>query len=155
MPQLVKGGKYVFGWSRTADSGRIAIPPEALTEYGFKPGDEVVLLSGSKRSGGFGIATAGRLSRLRLSQVVRGPSDPSEHPLPEAKTTGSRMRRLCQTEIDRRGYISLPQETLEECRIKAGDLLLVVRGSHLALGFAARGPIVEEAAKHGELEVFD
>jgi hypothetical protein len=33
MPQLVKGGKHTFGWSRVGKTGRIIIPPEALTEY--------------------------------------------------------------------------------------------------------------------------
>jgi hypothetical protein len=38
--------------------------------------------------------------------------------------------------------------------IEPGDDLLVIRGSGLALGFAVRGPIVEEARNHPELERF-
>jgi len=33
MPQLVKGGKYVFGWSIISEYGGILIPEEALHEY--------------------------------------------------------------------------------------------------------------------------
>jgi hypothetical protein len=36
----------------------------------------------------------------------------------------------------------------------AGDRLLVVRGSGLALGFLERGPIYEEARRHPDIETF-
>jgi hypothetical protein len=55
MPQLVKGGKWVFGWVIVGSGGEITIPPEAYREYGFRAGDEVVFLQGSRRSGGFGV----------------------------------------------------------------------------------------------------
>lgn len=35
MPQLVKGGKYIFGWAVVQNDGRIKIPDEAFTEYDF------------------------------------------------------------------------------------------------------------------------
>ena len=41
MPQLVKGGKYVFGWSVIGEDGGVVIPGEAVLEYGFEPGDTV------------------------------------------------------------------------------------------------------------------
>ena len=30
MPQLVKGGKHVFGWSLVTAGGEVLIPPEAV-----------------------------------------------------------------------------------------------------------------------------
>ena len=36
MPQLVKGGKYIFGWSKVGKEGKIKIPPEAYEEYNLK-----------------------------------------------------------------------------------------------------------------------
>ena len=33
MPQLVKGGKNAHGWSEVSNTGKIAIPDEALAEY--------------------------------------------------------------------------------------------------------------------------
>ncbi len=47
----------------------------------------------------------------------------------------------------RGGEIVVPLETLEQYGIKAGDDLLVIRGSGLAVGFAVRGPIVREDKK--------
>ena len=55
MPQLVKGGKWVYGWVIVGLQGELTIPPEAWHEYGFRTGDEVTFLPGSRRSGGFGL----------------------------------------------------------------------------------------------------
>ncbi|MBA7631381.1 hypothetical protein ES703_38912 [subsurface metagenome] len=33
MPHLVKGGKYVFGWFKVGNEGKVKIPPEAYKEY--------------------------------------------------------------------------------------------------------------------------
>ena len=63
-------------------------------------------------------------------------------------------RPYCWVEL-RRGAIRVPPETLVRYGIRVGDRLLVIRGSGLALGFAARGPIVAEAKKHPELAVFE
>ncbi len=54
MPQLEKGGKWVFGWVMVWEQGEILIPPEACVEYGFEPGEALVLTRGSQPSGGFG-----------------------------------------------------------------------------------------------------
>jgi hypothetical protein len=51
MPQLVKGGKWVFGWVAVGLKGELMIPPEAWREYGFRIGDEVTFLPGSRSSG--------------------------------------------------------------------------------------------------------
>ena len=52
------------------------------------------------------------------------------------------------------GSIYVPINTLKEYGIRIGDKLLVIRGSGMALAFAVRGPIVQEANKHPELEIF-
>ena len=38
MPRLVKGGKYVYGWSEVGSGGKVAVPDEALAEYNFNVG---------------------------------------------------------------------------------------------------------------------
>ena len=57
MPRLDKGGKWVFGWVIVDADRRIRVPQDAWTEYGFKAGDEALLLNGSKTSGGFGLTS--------------------------------------------------------------------------------------------------
>lgn len=130
MPQLVKGGKWVFGWVIVGRQREITIPPEAYAEYGFQAGEPVLFLRGSRRSGGFSI---GRVERLEQSQI----------PI--------HQRAFARGEIQSKEKIELPLKT----GVQLGDRLLAARGSGLALGFLTRGPIYEEAKKHPEIETFD
>lgn len=129
MPQLVKGGKWVFGWTVVNSAGEVRIPPEAYAEYGFQPGEQVILLRGSRRSGGVGVAQRETLARSRV-------------PLPK--------RALGEGMIDKNKRVIFPPQA----GFQEGERLLVVRGSGLALGFVQRGPIYEEALRHPEIEVF-
>ena len=128
MPQLVKRGKFVFGWSVVSQDRRIAIPPAARQEYGFQPGETIAFTCGSRRSGGFG---AGR------KQVVTASTHIST--------------RICAEGMLAENHIlSLPPSL----PVSPGDRLLVVRGSWLVLSFLKSGPIVDEALLHPrEVEV--
>jgi hypothetical protein len=129
MPQLGKGGKWVFGWTVVNSAREVRIPPEAYAEYGFQTGEQVVFLNGSQRSGGCGVA---RREKLVGSQI----------PLAQ--------RMLGEGVVGDDEHIVFPSEA----GIQPGERLLVVRGSWLALGFLQRGPIYEEALQHSEIEVF-
>lgn len=129
MPQLVKGGKWVFGWTVVSSTGEVQIPPEAYAEYGFRSGEQVIFLNGSRRSGGCGVARREKLvgSQLPLAQQMLGEGVVGEN-----------------------GRVAFPNAA----GFQPGERLLVVRGSGLALGFVQRGPIYEEASRHPEIEVF-
>jgi len=130
MPQLVKGGKWVYGWVVVDEGREIAIPPEARHEYGFEPGGEVVFTRGSSRSGGFGLSTPGLMAAF-----------PGQ--------LGAEGYVLGQGRIGEGGQLAVSPGV----RVMPGDRLLAVRGSRFALGFVAQGPIYEEALKHpDELE---
>jgi hypothetical protein len=75
--------------------------------------------------------------------------------MPEGRVVRVEGRPLCWTSIEEDGSITLPDETLREYEILPGDRLLTVRGSGLALGFALKGPLVDEALTHAEIEVFE
>lgn len=154
MPQLVAGGEYVFGWSKVSDQGRIAIPQEAMDEYGLKEHDKVILMSGSRRSGGFAVTTPALLAGSPLSAVLRRFPKLRTFQMSQARVVRVEGRSFCWTTIEEGGHITLPEETLHEYEVLPGDRLLTVRGSHLALGFALKGPLVEQAATHPDLEVF-
>ena len=53
MPQLNKGGKYVFGWSVIGAEGTIHFPTMALSEYNLTSEPEIIIFTGSKITGGF------------------------------------------------------------------------------------------------------
>lgn len=127
MPQLAKGGKWVFGWVVLGKNYELCIPPAAYNEYGFQPGEAVVFIRGSRRSGGFGL---GSQEQLALSPI--------------------RSRILAEGTMGEQMQVILPK-TLG---IQPGEHLLVVRGSGLALSFLQHGPICDEAQHHPELEVF-
>ena len=129
MPQLVKRGKWVFGWVIVGPQGELAIPAAAWDEYRFQVGDEVTFIPGSRRSGGFG------LSHQRLLADLQVPLQ---------------MRALAQGRVEALGQVRAPAAV----GVQPGDRLLVVRGSGRALGFVAHGPIYEEALKHPELACF-
>jgi hypothetical protein len=155
MPQLVKGGKHTYGWSIVSEAGRIAIPQEAMDEYGLGEYDKVILMSGSRRSGGFALTTPRMLAGSPLSAVLDSFPRLRTFQMPEARVVRAGGRSYCWTAIKEGGYIALPLDTLREYQVIPGDRLLTVRGSGLALGFAVKGPIVEEAGTHPELEVFE
>jgi hypothetical protein len=129
MPQLAKGGKWVFGWVIIGPHRDIRIPPAAYAEYGFRAGEPVVFLRGSRRSGGFSV---GRCEKLEGCQS----------PL--------RYCFIDQGKVGTGGQIEVPPAV----NVQSGDRLLVVRGSGLALGFLTQGPIYEEALHHSEVETF-
>jgi hypothetical protein len=129
MPQLVKGGKWVFGWVMVGPQREILIPPEARREYGFRHGEPLLFLQGTRRSGGFSI---GRVEKLEQNEV----------PL--------HLHAFGQGKMGPDGQIGVPLEA----DVRPGDRLLAVRGSSMALSLLTRGPIYELALKHPEVETF-
>lgn len=129
MPQLVKGGKWAFGWAVVGPGRELAIPPEAWAEYRFRVDDEVTFIAGSRRSGGFGLSHGRLLAEMAV-------------PL--------QARALAQACMEQPDQVTVPAVV----EVRPGDRLLVVRGSGRALGFVARGPIYEQALRHPGLLTF-
>lgn len=153
MPQIVKGGKNVFGWSKISQSGQIVIPPDAFREYSFLNGGKAFLMSGSKKSGGFGLTTQEKLENSPLSGIILAHPDLARYEIPEGEPIRYNSKIFCWVAINDRSF-AVPWETLKLYGIKKGDRLLTVRGSNLALGFIVKGPIIEEASFHPEIDVF-
>lgn len=128
MPRLVKGGKWVYGWSIVGRESRVCIPPDACREYRFQAGERVVFLKGSRTSGGFGVARSGEVMASPVPLV---------------------RRSLGTGIVQAGGRVALPRSL----DIRPGERLLVVRGSGIALGFIQHGPILEEATAHADLEI--
>lgn len=155
MPRLVKGGKYVYGMSRISPRGSIVIPPEAMNEYGFSAGDKVIIMNGSRRSGGFGLTQKRILEKSELNVLVEQLPGLVDYKVPEAETIEHRSRRFCWTTIKSGGHIDVPLKTLSDYDLEPGDILAAGKGSYLSIAFIARGPIHDEAMNHPELEIFE
>lgn len=128
MPQLGKGGKWVFGWAIIGSDNTLQIPPAAYQEYGFSAGETIAITRGSRRSGGFGL---GKTEALEQSAQMR-------------------TRIIDRVVINHNQQIRLPVLT----DVKPGERFLVVRGSCYALGFLHHGPIVELAQQHTDIEAY-
>jgi bifunctional DNA-binding transcriptional regulator/antitoxin component of YhaV-PrlF toxin-antitoxin module len=154
MPQLVKGGKHTYGWTQVGELGQILLPPEAVEEYGFKHSMKLLILPGSKKSGGFSVASQASFSRTPLAAVLQTHPDLGNFQLPEGAIVDYQGRLFSWVEM-RDSVIQVPAETLQRYGVYIGDRLLVIRGSDLGPAFAVRGLIIEEAKKHQGLAVFE
>lgn len=153
MPQLVKGGKHVFGWTRVGKAGRIAVPPEALEEYSLHEADRLILVPGSQTSGGFGLGSPQVLIQTPLWTAIETRPELEAFECERGSLIECDGKLMGWVELQH-GEVTVPLESLKHFGINAGDSLLVVRGSGRALGFIVKGPITAEARKHPDLPVF-
>ena len=154
LPQLVKGGKHVYGWSEVGTTGRIAVPDEALAEYKLMAPCQVILLSGSKRSGGFALTTVSLLKNSVLSRLLDENPKLAGFQLPKGETIMVAGKPCCWVTLNTDGCITVPLKTLKQYGSNAGDHLLSVRGSRLALAFCVKGPLIDEAKQYPSLTLF-
>jgi hypothetical protein len=154
MPQLVKGGKYVFGWSPVGQGGCIRIPPEALVEYGFLPDEHVFILTASVSSGGFIITRKPVILGSGMASIITSIPRLAEYSIAEGSVIRSGKRNVCRTTIDKDGRFVLPMQSLACYGISEGSRLLATRGSYVGLSMLMKGPIIEEAVNHPEIGIF-
>ena len=70
MPQMNKGGKFIFGKSLIRDDLTIHLPTQALTEYNATAERKVYLFTGSKVTGGFCVTRKGLLEPSKLGHIL-------------------------------------------------------------------------------------
>ena len=143
MPRLVKGGKYVYGWSEVGTTGKIEVPSEALADYNLMSPCKVILLSGSVRSGGFALITVSLLKDSVLSRLLDENLKLASFQLPEGETIMVAGKPCCWVTLNTDGCIPVPLKALKRYGINAGDRLLSVRGSRFAVAFCIKGPLID------------
>ena len=67
MPQMSKGGKYIFGWALIRENGQVIFPVPAVEEYKLHQEQYIYIVSGSKQTGGFCVMSEPLLSRSKPS----------------------------------------------------------------------------------------
>ena len=70
MPQLSRGGKFIFGESQIRPDGCVRFPPQAVTEYGIASEGRIYLFTGSGSTGGFCVTRQGLLLPSRLGHIL-------------------------------------------------------------------------------------
>ena len=157
MPQLVKGGKYVFGWASIKRQEYIRIPDEAFDEYKFIENQEVILMSGSKSSGGFSInrpeSILASKPGQRIMDLLGYRKEPGTFSSNRLEVIHHGDRWFCWTNLED-GDLRLSNELIRLLELNTGNKLLVGRGSGIGPAFLARGKIYQEALKHKYLLEF-
>jgi hypothetical protein len=159
MPQLVKGGKYIFGWTLINKDFKIRIPDETYDEYKFTETDKLIILSGSKSSGGFSVITPNSIINSKFSKniirLVGYEKVKNSFTTDKLEIIKLGERVISWTSIDKERYFRLSIELISLLNINIGDKLLVGRGSGLGPAFIAKGTIYKEALKHKDLLEFN
>ena len=155
MPQIGKGGKFVFGWSKINDDYSVKLPDTAVVEYKISSEGKVILMSGSKTTGGFGVSRKELLSKSKLNVILEENPLLKNYELHEGEFVMYKGRFYCWLSITHQGVLRLSEEILKTFSIKRGDRLLSIRGSNLALGMGVKGPLIELAnAYTGEIPTY-
>jgi hypothetical protein len=155
MPQMNKGGKFVFGKSLIRDGFLIQLPPQAIKEYNIATEGRVYLFTGSKTTGGFCVTRKGLLYPSKIGNILRDTPALLNYELPEGEFVPYKGRFYCWVKISPDGMITLPVQTATFLQINTGIELLSIRSSDIAFVMGAKGPLLEKAEHYdGVIEVF-
>ena len=144
MPQITKGGKYIFGWSKISKNGELTFPRMAVEEYKLKEEQYVYIVSGSKQTGGFCVMTETLLSHSTLKNILKNNPSLAERYLGEGELIVYKGRKY--------GWLSLNEDTvhlsdnlMKILDIKTGDKLLAIRSSNIAFTMGKKGELIDRA----------
>ena len=155
MPQMNKGGKYIFGKSLIRENGKIQLPPMAVREYDIAAEGRVYLFTGSKSTGGFCVTRRGLLEPSKLSHILTENTSLLNYSVPEGTFLPYKGRAYCWTSVSPNGEIALTSDMLTFLKLSPGMELLSIRSSDIAFTMGAKGPLLEkEKLFNGEIEVF-
>jgi hypothetical protein len=153
MPQLSKGGKFVFGWSIVQNGFSIQIPNKTVDEY--RMSEKVILMSGSKTSGAFSVSSSSLLSGTLYGDLLKSLPELLDYSMKEGIPVKQKNRFYCWVNLNSDNRIVLTKEAASLYQVQAGDSLLSIRGSDIAFDFAVKGPLVELAKNYPVIPVFE
>lgn len=155
MPQMNKGGKFIFGKSLIRDDLTIHLPKQALEEYNIITEQKVYLFTGSKVTGGFCVTRKGLLEPSKLGHILIDNPSLQNYVIEEGKFVKYKGRSYCWLSISELGVLQLTQKMMEFLNLKIGMELLSIRSSDIAFTMGAKGPLLEKADNYdGKIEVY-
>ena len=153
MPQLNKGGKFVFGLSSIHDDLTVQFPKQALEEYRVLNDDKIIIFTGSKVTGGFCVTTYPLLSTSKLSHILRECPQLENQSIPQGALVTYKGRKYAWLVLKENGSIQFTPQLLEQLNLNVGDELLCIRSSDIAFTMGAKGPLLEKAHNYnGNIE---
>ena len=155
MPQMNKGGKFVFGKSLIRDDLTMHLPPQALTEYNATVEGKVYLFTGSKVTGGFCVTKKGLLKPSKLGHILTDNPSLQSYQTAEGEFVPYKGRSYCWVNISENGVIQLTKEMMDFLDLVIGMELLSIRSSNIAFTMGAKGPLFEKSENFdGEIKVY-
>lgn len=143
MPQMNKGGKFIFGKSLVREEGSIFLPPLAVQEYDITCERRVYLFTGSKSTGGFCVTRKCLLLPSKLGHILTENPELMDYTLPEGKFVRYKGRSYCWKSISEEGVICLLLQELRFLNLEAGMTLLSIRSSDIAFTMGAKGLLLK------------
>lgn len=150
MPQMNKGGKFIFGKSLIRDDGTLRFPKQTIEEYNITAEGKIYLFTGSKSTGGFCVTRKGLLAPSKLGHILTETPELKEYTAPQGAFIKYKGRSYAWMNISDDGQIILTDEIMDFLRIKSGMKLLSIRSSDIAFTMGAFGRLVDESTKHEE-----
>ena len=148
MPQMNKGGKFIFGKSLIQENGIIQFPEQAIREYDITSDGNVYLFTGSKSTGGFCVTRKGLLEPSMLGHILTDIPKLRDYLSKPGEFIKYKGRSYTWVEISPDGKIVLTDEMLSFLKLEIGMKLLSIRSSNIAFTMGAYGHLVEESMKH-------
>lgn len=155
MPQMNKGGKFIFGKSLVREDGSLRLPPQAVREYDMTAEGRLYLFTGSRSTGGFCVTRKGLLEPSALGGILRDLPELRGYTVAEGAFLRYKGRAYAWLPVDADGIVKLRKEALDLLGLSPGMELLSIRSSNIAFTMGAKGPLIARAAgAPGELEVY-
>lgn len=155
MPQMNKGGKFIFGKSLIREDLTAHLPPQALSEYNATMEGKVYLFTGSKITGGFCVTRRGLLKPSKLGHILTDNQALQNYQTAEGEFIKYKGRSYCWVSITGTGVIQLNRELVNFLNLEIGMELLSIRSSDLAFTMGAKGPLLEKAENYdGEITIY-
>ena len=154
MPQMTKGGKYIFGWSKIGQNGELTFPTMAVKEYNLQKETYIYIVSGSKQTGGFCVMTEPLLSHSKLKNILEENPSLAKRSLREGELITYKGRKYGWLALNK-SEVYLSDDLMKMLEIKAGDKLLAIRSSDIAFTMGFRGSLIDKANNfNGRIEMF-
>ena len=145
MPQMSRGGKFIFGASIIRPDGLVQFPPRAVEEYSITSEGKVYLFTGSKSTGGFCVTRRGLLLPSKLGHILTEIPKLLRHEAPAGTFISYKGRAYCWTIVTEAGEIRLSEKMMTFLHLEPGMRLLAIRSSNIAFTMGSKGPLLEKA----------
>lgn len=155
MPQLNKGGKFVFGKSIIRDDLSVRFPPQAIREYKIARESRLYLITGSTATGGFCVTHRELLASSKISNILRDIPVLDQYTILQGEFVPYKGRAYCWLKISDQGSIRLTPAMMERLDLTIGTELLSIRSSDIAFTMGSKGPLLDAARVYkGIIELY-